>query len=80
MSVAIPEIDLDKCTGCGDCVEFCPLGIVSLVNNKVTIVRPEDCIYCTDCELFCPHGAVSCPFEIVLAGTGAPPSSPHRRK
>jgi len=72
MTIAIPEIDLDKCDGCGDCVEFCPSGIVGLVNGKATIVRPEDCNYCMDCEIFCPSGAISCPFEIVLAKTDTP--------
>ena len=67
MRMAIPEIDLDNCTGCGDCVELCPFGIVTLVNDKATIVRPEDCNYCTDCEIFCSSGAIRCPFEIVLA-------------
>jgi MinD superfamily P-loop ATPase len=69
MRMAIPEIDLDKCTGCGDCVELCLFGIVALVNDKATIVRPEDCNYCTDCEIFCSSGAIRCPFEIVLIKT-----------
>jgi Fe-S-cluster-containing hydrogenase component 2 len=24
--VAAPTVDLDKCTGCGKCVRFCPMG------------------------------------------------------
>ena len=64
--MVIPEIDLDICTGCGDCVELCSFGIVALVNGKAAIVRPEDCDYCTDCETFCPPGAIRCPFEIIL--------------
>ncbi len=63
---AIPEIAHDKCTGCGDCVEWCPAGIVRLISGKAAIVRPEDCNYCTDCEVVCLPGAIKCPFEIVL--------------
>ncbi len=63
---AIPEIALEKCTGCGDCVEKCPTKAVELVRDKVIMVRPEDCNYCTDCEAFCPSGAIKCPFEIIL--------------
>ena len=70
--MAIPEIDLDICTGCGDCVEFCPSGIVGLVNGKAIILSPEDCDYCTDCETFCPPGAIRCPFEIILVKTETP--------
>lgn len=69
MSTVIPEIDLDQCTGCGDCIELCPCGIVALVNGKATIVRAEDCDYCTDCEDFCSLGAIRCSFEIVLLET-----------
>ena len=64
--MTIPEINLDICTGCGDCVEFCPFGIVALVNGKAVIVNPENCDYCTDCETFCPSGAIRCSFEIIL--------------
>ncbi|MBI2287799.1 MAG: 4Fe-4S binding protein [Chloroflexi bacterium] len=66
MTIVIPEVDLGKCNGCGDCVELCPAGIVAVVNGKATIVRPEDCDYCTDCETFCSSGAIKCPFEIIL--------------
>ena len=70
--MAIPEINLDICTGCGDCVEFCPSGIVGLVNGKAIIVSPEGCDYCTDCETFCPPRAIRCPFEIILVKTETP--------
>ena len=66
MKKAIPEIDSEKCTGCGDCVEQCPTNAVELIDNEVAIVRVEDCNYCTDCETSCPSGAIRCPFEIVL--------------
>ena len=64
---AIPGIDFEKCTGCGDCVELCPTNVVELVQDKAMIVRPEDCNYCTDCEVFCSSGAIRCPFEIIVA-------------
>ena len=66
MGTAIPEIDLEKCNGCGDCIELCPSSIVILVNGKATIVKAEDCDYCTDCEVICTSGAIRCSFEIIL--------------
>ena len=66
MKRAIPEIDLDRCTGCGDCVEWCPKGAVALVNGKAVAAKPEECRYCTDCETVCRAGAIRCPFEIIL--------------
>jgi len=62
----ILEIDLEKCTGCGDCVIKCSMQAVELVNGKPVMIRPDDCDYCTECETFCTTGAISCPFEIIL--------------
>ena len=64
--MATPEVNLEVCTGCGDCVNFCPTGAVAVVNSKVSIVKPEACNYCTECEALCPSGAIRCPFEIIL--------------
>ncbi len=72
MKEAIPEIDLEKCTGCGDCVELCPSGM-RLVNGKATVISHKDCDYCTVCETICSSGAIQCPFEIILVTT-----EPHR--
>lgn len=69
--MALPEIDLDKCTGCGDCIELCPGGVVTLANDKMIIIRPDECNYCTAGELYCPSGAIRYPFEIVLTVTDA---------
>jgi len=66
MRTAIPEVDSEKCTGCGSCVERCPTKAVEVVNGKAVIVRPDDCTYCTDCEAYCPAEAIRCPYEIVI--------------
>lgn len=29
---ALPVIDMDSCTGCGDCVRLCPVGALSVVD------------------------------------------------
>lgn len=63
----IPEIDLNKCDGCGVCAENCPSGAAAIIDGKVVMIHPEDCTYCTDCEGRCPVGAISCPYEIVLS-------------
>ena len=64
--MATPEINLEVCTGCGDCASFCPTGAVAIVDGKVSIVKPEACNYCTDCEALCPSGAIRCPYDIIL--------------
>lgn len=65
-TAVVPEIDIEKCQACGDCVVGCPVGAVALGDGHATIVRPDLCTYCAECEALCPHGAIACPFEIVL--------------
>ena len=66
------EIDLDKCNGCGDCVEVCRYKALSLVNEKV--VRDDTkCMNCNQCLYLCPQEAYYLPagvkekFQIYLA-------------
>ncbi len=65
---AMPEIDRERCTLCGDCVELCPQGAVHICCSKVTIDE-ELCEYCGECEDICPMGAIALPYEIVMGKT-----------
>ena len=65
--LVVPEIDPDRCEGCGRCVAECPGKAVSLTSGKAKVVRPEDCNYCAECETICLSGAIRCPFEIVVS-------------
>jgi ferredoxin len=53
------KIDADKCTGCGTCVDSCPVGIYEMKNDKAAISgNVEDCVVCRACESSCPSGAI----------------------
>ena len=62
----MPVIDVEKCNGCGLCVDVCQCHALVLVNNTISIVETDDCGWCTLCEMVCTEGAISCPFEIVF--------------
>ncbi|HIE29049.1 TPA: (4Fe-4S)-binding protein [Candidatus Poribacteria bacterium] len=53
-----PKIDAEKCTGCGDCVEFCEYNALAVVKGKA-IVFSELCHSCGGCMLVCPENAIS---------------------
>jgi ferredoxin len=50
-------VDKDKCDGCGDCVEACPVNAIQLQNGKAVIC--DDCIDCNICVKTCPNQAIS---------------------
>ena len=51
-------IDKDKCTGCGTCVDTCPVEALKLENDKA-VVDADTCIDCGTCVDDCPEGAIS---------------------
>lgn len=57
-------IDLEKCEGCGDCVDSCPVQALELVEEggksyAAYIAEPEECIGCFACEEICPEEAIT---------------------
>ena len=66
MMVEMPQIDREKCNGCGLCISVCSCGALVLVDNTIIMIVTEDCHWCTLCEAVCPTGAISCAFEIVI--------------
>lgn len=58
------EIDLDRCVGCGRCVELCPSRALALENERARVVR--------DVCIGCDHCAAACPTEAVLVAQVAP--------
>lgn len=65
----IPEIDRNKCNGCGFCVGVCSCQVLVLVDNTVEVREKRECHqctrWCTMCEMVCPTEAIQCPFEVV---------------
>lgn len=53
------KIELERCEGCGDCVEQCPMGVFQMVDSKSQAVNEEKCIECCLCETVCPQLAIT---------------------
>ena len=42
-------IDNDKCDNCGDCADVCPMEVLILEDEKLTVNEPDECSYCESC-------------------------------
>ena len=51
-------VDKDTCTGCGACVDSCPVEAISM-DGDVAVVSADDCIDCGACVGECPVEAIS---------------------
>jgi formate hydrogenlyase subunit 6/NADH:ubiquinone oxidoreductase subunit I len=52
-------IDAGACTGCGICVERCPVDAIALNESGVAVREEAYCIGCGVCARFCPADAIS---------------------
>lgn len=55
--VKVPEVDLEKCTGCNLCFEKCMYKAILVMGKKV-IFHPELCHSCGLCAYVCPEKAI----------------------
>jgi ferredoxin len=53
------DVDKDKCTGCEECVNSCPAGVLELVDDKSDPVNMDECLGCETCVEVCPEGAIT---------------------
>ncbi|MBM7854833.1 ferredoxin [Desulfohalotomaculum tongense] len=54
------SIDVDKCEGCGACVDPCPATLLELVDGKAQVAGDAaDCMGCETCVEVCPTGAAT---------------------
>jgi NAD-dependent dihydropyrimidine dehydrogenase PreA subunit len=54
----LPKVNPDICTGCGICIENCPVQAIELIDDKA-FINESECTNCRLCESVCPVGAIS---------------------
>ena len=54
-----PVVDPDKCEGCEECVDICPMDVFEMKDEKSVVVNPEDCEGCESCVEVCESGAIT---------------------
>src|SRR5512136_1670279 len=62
-------VDNERCTGCAVCVEYCSLGLISIVDGKAVIA--DGCCNCKACIGACALKALSTgpgPAEYLVCG------------
>ncbi len=53
----MPWVNVEMCTGCGTCVEECPVGAIAM-GDETAAIDEEKCVRCGKCHDVCPAGAV----------------------
>jgi len=53
------HVDQEKCIGCGECVEICPVDVYEMQDEKSVPVNAEECIGCESCVEVCEQEAIT---------------------
>ena len=54
-----PIVDPEKCQGCEECVDVCPVEVFEMEDGKAVVIEPDECLGCETCVEVCPEGALT---------------------
>lgn len=58
ITVKVPVVNHEKCSGCRACVDFCTFNALAFIGNRVKVFD-KICHACGGCQLVCPEHAIS---------------------
>ncbi len=51
--------DNEKCIGCEECVEVCPVDVYEMADGKSVVINAEECLGCESCIEVCESEAIT---------------------
>ena len=54
-----PQVNIDKCIGCGQCIKVCSASVFELREDKSEVIYGQACFACGHCWAVCPEEAVT---------------------
>ena len=54
-----PVVDPEKCEGCQECVDICPMEVFEMQDGKSVPVNADACEGCESCVETCEPGAIT---------------------
>jgi len=54
-----PEVNVEKCIGCEECVDVCPVDVYEMQDGKSVPVNGEECLGCESCIEVCEQEAIT---------------------
>lgn len=55
----VPSVDEEKCEGCEECVEVCPVEVFEMQGDKSVPVNADECLGCESCVEVCDADAIT---------------------
>ncbi|MBD3402699.1 P-loop NTPase [candidate division GN15 bacterium] len=74
VSVSVPEVLTERCTGCGECADVCEFNAIAMLGPQPTVF-PSLCHSCGACIELCPESALvdkPRPVGYIRSGDAAP--------
>ncbi len=53
------NVDEEKCAGCEECVDVCPVEVFEMQDGKSVPVNADECLGCESCVEVCEEGAIT---------------------
>ena len=56
--VYLIKVEREKCNGCGQCVDLCPVDVFEVKEGRSVPLDPQNCLGCGTCVAVCTTEAI----------------------